>query len=319
MSGALEGRVALVNGGGRGIGRAISERLHAQGAAVVVADNGTEIDGSGSDPGVARGIAKRLGDRAAVFTESIASPSAAAAAVALAVERFGGLDIVVNNAAILRDAFIFKADALAWDAVIRTNLGAPFHILAAATPVMREQTKALRGGTPYSWGRIINIVSTAGLYGNYGQAAYASAKAGLLGLTRVVALDMQRSLVTCNAVAPFAATRVTESIKPANPGQASYKERAMKIPADPVAELVAWLAGPEAGQVTGQLFGVRGGEVFLFSQPRPVARALSPGSDALGAAIAKDLAPHYLPLGTDLEAFSGEPVLPQAKDQGRRP
>ena len=229
--------------------------------------------------------------------------------MALAVERFGGIDIVVNNAAIIRDAFIFKADPLAWDAVIRNNLSAPFHVLAAATPVMREQTKSKRGGGAYGWGRIVNIVSTAGLYGNYGQAAYASAKAGLLGLTRVVALDMQRNLVTCNAVAPFAATRVTESIKPANEAQAAYKARAMAVPAEPVAELVGWLSGPEAAAVSGQLFGVRGREVFLFSQPRPAARILSPGADGLGAAIQQGLAPHYVELGTDLEAFSGEPIL----------
>ena len=309
MNPVLEGRAALVTGGGRGIGRAIVERLHGDGASVVIADSGTGIDGNGSDPEVARSLAATLGKRAAPFTESIASPSAAAAAVGLAVERFGGIDIVVNNAAILRDAFIFKADPLNWDAVIRTNLTAPFHVLAAATPVMREQTKALRGGTPYSWGRIVNIVSTAGFYGNYGQAAYASAKAGLLGLTRVVALDMQRSRVTCNAVAPFAATRVTDTIKPANPGQAAYKERALKVPAAAVAELVAWLAGPEAEDVSGQLFGVRGREVFLFAQPRPKARALSPGTEGLGAAIAKELAPHYVELGTDLEAFGGDPVL----------
>jgi hypothetical protein len=130
-----------------------------------------------------------------------------------------------------------------------------------------------------------------------------------MGLTRVVALDMQRNLVTCNAVAPFASTRVTESIKPAHSSQVAYKERALKVTARPVAELVSWLAGPEAAGVSGQLFGVRGREVFLFSQPRPTARAISPGFDGLGTAIAKDLAPHYLELATDLEAFSGEPIL----------
>jgi NAD(P)-dependent dehydrogenase (short-subunit alcohol dehydrogenase family) len=307
-AGLLAGRVALVTGGARGIGRAIVEALYAAGAAIVIADNGTSIGGDGADPSIAEALAASLGTRAAAYTESIASPSTAAAAVGLAQRRFGGIDIIVNNAAILRDAFIFKADPLAWDAVIRNNLGAAFHILAAATPAMREAQKSGRGA-PAGWGRIVNIVSSAGLYGNYGQAAYASAKAGLFGLTRVVALDMQRSQVTCNAVAPFAATRVTESIRPANPVQAAYKERALKVPARAVADFVLWLAGPEAGGVTGQLFAVRGKEIFLFAQPRPAASLVSPGAGGLGKAIGAALAPHYTALETDLEAFASEPIV----------
>ena len=192
---SLTGRVALVSGGGRGIGAAIVRELHSRGAAVVIADSGTSISGEGADPNIAAALAAELGERTIAYTESLTSPGAAAAAVELCRESFGGLDILVNNAAILRDGFIFKAAARDWDAVVTTNLSTPFHLCNAATPLLREQAKSNRAGDIYNWGRIVNIVSTAGFYGNYGQVAYASAKAGLMGLTRVVALEMARSNV----------------------------------------------------------------------------------------------------------------------------
>jgi NAD(P)-dependent dehydrogenase (short-subunit alcohol dehydrogenase family) len=292
----LDGRVAIVSGGARGIGLAIVEDLVAQGAAVVIADSGVSISGEAEQPRLAEEVSARMQNTAAVCGDIV---ELADAAVQLAQQRFGALDIVVNNASIIRDAFIFKSDAANWDAVIRTNLTGAQRLLAAATPLMREQAK--NGREP---GAIVNIVSTAGIYGNFGQGAYGAAKAGLVGLTRVVAHDLARSKIRCNAVAPFAATRVTESIKPANDAQAAYKAKALRVPARYVARLVSTLASARAAHVSGQLFGVRGREVFVFSQPRPVQRVLQ-GDEV-------DLAPleaHFADLVTDLEAFSADPIL----------
>jgi NAD(P)-dependent dehydrogenase (short-subunit alcohol dehydrogenase family) len=302
----LKGRVAIVTGGARGIGLAIVEDLLAQGAAVVAIDSGVSIAGEPVEPKLAEEVLRNRANAAAICGDA-ASPEVCREAVALAVERFGGVDIVVNNAAIIRDAFIFKANLEAWDAVIRTNLSAAYRLLAAATPVMRDGAKA--GRAP---GAIVNIVSSAGLYGNFGQAAYASAKAGLVGLTRVVAHDLARSKITCNAIAPFAATRVTESIQPANDAQAAYKAKAMQVPAVYVARLVSLLASPGGGGISGQLFGVRGREVFVFNQPRPASKLLQPQGGYDLAAFAqgiKALEPYYADLVTDLEAFAADPVL----------
>jgi NAD(P)-dependent dehydrogenase (short-subunit alcohol dehydrogenase family) len=309
MTGLLDGRAAVVTGAGRGIGRAIAEQLAAAGANVIVADVGASIGGDGADPSPARDVAEKIGNKAIAFTESVASPGVARQLVEIAVKNFGGIDIVVNNAAILRDAFVFRADPRDWDAVIRNNLSAPFYLINAATAVMREQGKSGRGGAAYDWGRIVNIVSSAGLYGNLGQAAYASAKAGLFGLTRVAAMDLQRAAITVNAVAPFARTRVTDIIQPANEAQKTYKERALKIGAHHVADLVTALCTPAAKAITGQLLGVRGREVFLFGQPRPVAKLEVEKPEALAADLTAKLGAKFTDMTTDLEAFNTEPLI----------
>lgn len=302
----LNGRVAIVTGGARGIGLAIVEDLILHGANVVIVDSGVSIAGEPVEPRLADEVTKRF-DRAAAIAGDVADRDIANEAVALAQERFGGLDIVVNNAAIIRDALIFKPNHDAWDAVIRSNLTGAYRLLGAATPVMRDGAKA--GRAP---GAIVNIVSSAGIYGNFGQAAYASAKAGLMGLTRVAAHDLARSKITANAVAPFAATRVTESIQPANEAQASYKKKALQVPAQYVARLVSFLASPAGAGISGQLFGVRGREVFIFNQPRPASKLLQPqgGYDLEGFAQGmKALEPYYADVVTDLEAFASDPIL----------
>ena len=310
MTGLLEGRAAIVTGAGRGIGRAIAESLAKEGASVIVADNGASIAGEGGDPSVAQDVAKAIGNKSIAFTESVASPGTARQLVDLAVKTYGGIDIVVNNAAILRDAFVFRMNPLDWDAVIRTNLSAAFYLVNAASGVMREQGKAGRGGKDgYDWGRVVNIVSSAGLYGNLGQVAYASAKAGLFGLTRVTAMDLARAQITANAEAPFARTRVTDIIQPANQAQKTYKERALKIGAHHVANVVTALCSPAGKTITGQLLGVRGREVFLFGQPRPVATMEADAPATLAHDMIANLGSKFTDLTTDLEAFNTEPLV----------
>ena len=302
----LNGRTAIVSGGARGIGRAIAAELLGSGANVVIVDSGVGIAGEPQQPRLADEVF--AGDeRAAGLCGDIADPRVARDAVALARSRFGAVDILVNNAAILRDAMIFKASRDDWDAVIRTNLSGAFQLLAEATPVMRDQVKA--GRIP---GSIINIVSSSGIYGNFGQYAYSASKAGLIGLMRAVAHDLARAGITCNAVAPFAATRVTESLPPADENLAAYRRGALTVPAVYVARLVSFLAAPASSHISGQLFAVRGRDTMLFSQARPAAHILQhPGGSTITdlAAAVSAWQPVFVALETDIDAFGGEPLV----------
>ena len=310
----LEGRVAIVTGGGRGIGKAICKNLLAAGASVIIADTGGTIDGSSEDPDLAAAVTAEFGDGAFPYSKNVASPEAASEMVKLALDSFSGIDIVVNCAAILRDGLVFKSSPEDWDAVVKNNLSAAYYLINAATPVMRDQFKNGRGnGDSYTWGRVINIGSTAGLYGNFGQANYGSAKAGLFSLTRITAMEMARSQVTANYVAPFAHSRVTDMIQPANDEQAQYKERAMRVLPHHVANLVTYLCSEHADDVTGQVFGVRGREIFIFNQPRPIATIARTDADwtpeKLAGAVDSDLRSHFTDLATDLEAFNTDPLV----------
>ena len=271
MSDRLAGRVAIVTGAGRGIGRAIAEAFVAEGASVVVADNGTSLSGEGSDPTVARVVAKTLGERAVAFTESVASPGVAKQLVDSAIRNFGSIDIVVNNAAIRRDAAVFEADPGDWDAVIRTNMSAAFYLTSAASAIMRNS------GRP---GRIVNIVSSAGLYGARGQVAYAGAKAGLFGLTRASAMDLWDDDITVNAVVPM-------------DGASGAR---------PVADLVTALVSPAGKSITGQLLGVRDHKVFLLSHPRSIATIEVTSSGTLAEELIAAFAGQFTELTADSDA-----------------
>jgi NAD(P)-dependent dehydrogenase (short-subunit alcohol dehydrogenase family) len=302
----LEERVAIVTGGARGIGLAIVEDLLAHGARVVVVDSGVSVDGAPLEPRLAEEVVRNKANAAAICGD-VADPAICREAVELAVERFGALDVVVNNAAIVRAGFIFTAGAAVWDAVLGANLSGAYYLLAAATPVMRDAVR--RGRAP---GAIVNVVSSAGLYGRPGHAAYSAAKAGLLGLTRAVAHDLASVQIACNAVAPFAATRATADMQPADEAQAAYKRSTLELPALYVARLVSLLASPAGNAITGQLFGVRGREVFVFNQPRPASKVLQPRGgydlDAFAQGI-KALEPFFADLSTDLDAFAADPVV----------
>lgn len=261
MPGICEGRIVIVTGAGRGIGRGHALEFARQGAKVVVNDLGAELDGSGSSTGPAGEVVdaiRAMGGEAVANGSDVADWEGAQALVQTAVDTFGGLDVLVNNAGFLRDRMLFSSSEDEWDAVIRVHLKGHFATARFASAYWREQSK---NGAAVD-ARIINTSSGAGLMGSVGQGAYSAAKAGIAAMTLVQSAEMGRYGVTANAIAPAARTRMTEAVfadTMAKPEDDSFDLMAPEN----VAPLVVWLGSAESAGVTGRVFEVEGGIVSV--------------------------------------------------------
>ncbi|MFA7595176.1 MAG: SDR family NAD(P)-dependent oxidoreductase [Novosphingobium sp.] len=265
--GMMEGKAVLVTGAGRGVGRGIALEMAKAGAAVVVNDLGVSLTGEGQEgPSPAEQVVEEIramGGKAVASHDSVADWEGGVAMVKAAIDNFGRIDGVVNNAGNLRDLFFHKMGPDDFDAVLAVHLKGSFNTSRAAAPYFKEQGS----------GAYVHMTSTAGLIGNFGQANYASAKMGIVGLSKSIAIDMQRFGVRSNAVAPFAWTRMIDSIPTDTPEQQKRVEGLKKLDANKIAPFVVALTSDAAKDVTGQIFGVRNNEIYLFSQPRPIRTA----------------------------------------------
>jgi NAD(P)-dependent dehydrogenase (short-subunit alcohol dehydrogenase family) len=262
----LRGKVALVTGGGRGIGRSIALALASAGAKVVVNDLGVSLSGGETGENPAENVVKEIrsvGGEAVADTHSVSNHDSARELVEDAIKAFGRVDVIVNNAGNLRDVIFHRMSEEEFDAVIAVHLKGTFNVSRAAAPHLKEQGS----------GAFIHMTSTSGLIGNFGQANYCAAKLGIVGLSKAIALDMQRFGVRSNAIAPFAWTRMVGSIPDETPEQKRRVEGLKKLVPEKIAPFVVALASDAAKHVSGQIFGVRNNEIYLFSQPRPIRTA----------------------------------------------
>lgn len=300
----LEGKVAVVSGGGRGIGRAIAMVMAENGAMVVVNDVGAGLDGQGHDDTPAQQVVREIealhGQGQAVASgDSVAGWDSAQRIVQTAIDRFGRIDIVVNNAGILRDTIFHRMTPEEFDAVVKVHLYGAFYMSRAAIPFFRSQQS----------GAFVHMTSTSGLIGSIGQVNYAAAKLGIAGLSRAIAGDAARYQVRSNCIAPHAFSRMIESV----PGQTEeqMQARAAKTRPDQVAQLAAYLASDAASGITGQIFGARGNEIYLYSQPRPIRTmhrsegwTVESMADTLGPAFKASLTP----LERTRDVYSWDPI-----------
>jgi len=263
MSQFLAGNVIVVTGAGRGVGAEIAKLAAASGAKVVVNDLGGDEKGDGSNLGPAQEIVatiKAAGGEAIANGASVTSWEGAQELIAAAIKTFGKVDSVINNAGVLRDGIFHKMSRADWDSVLAVNLTGCFNVSRAAAPHFKERNA----------GNFVHMTSTSGLIGNIGQVNYGAAKMGVLGLSKCIALDMQRFNVRSNCIAPFAWTRLVGTIPTDTADNQRRVELAKKMTPDKIAPFAVALCSDAANDVNAQVFGVRRNEIFVFSQPRPV-------------------------------------------------
>ncbi|MCB1412755.1 MAG: SDR family NAD(P)-dependent oxidoreductase [Xanthobacteraceae bacterium] len=304
MAKSLDGKVVIVTGAGRGIGREIALLAAAEGAKVVVNDPGGAADGAGNDAApaeqVVEEIRKRGGTAVANF-ETVAEAIPASKIVKQAVDTYGKLDGVVNNAGILRDAIFHRMSVDAFESVIKVHLMGSFYVSHAAARLFKEQDS----------GAFVHFTSTSGLIGNFGQANYAAAKLGIVGLSKSIALDMSRFHVRSNCISPFAWSRLIGTIPTETPEEKARVERMQRMTADKIAPLSVYLLGDAAKDVTGQIFAVRMNEIFLMGQSRPI-RSVHRGEGWTPQTIAEHGMPalkgSFYKLDRSADIFSWDPV-----------
>jgi NAD(P)-dependent dehydrogenase (short-subunit alcohol dehydrogenase family) len=303
--GLMEGKAVLVTGAGRGVGRGIALAMARAGAAVVVNDLGVSLTGEGGEGAspaeqVVEEI-RAMGGRAVANHDSVADWEGAGRMVTAAVDNFGRIDAVVNNAGNLRDVFFHKMTQDDFRAVSEVHLMGSFNTSRAAVPFFKDQGS----------GAFVHMTSSSGLVGNFGQANYMSAKLGIVGLSKSIALDMQRFGVRSNAVAPWAWTRMVSSIPSDTPEQKARVEGLMKLDANKIGPFCVALCSDAAANVTGQIFGVRNNEIYLFSQPRPVRTAHTAEGwtpEAIADRVFPQFANDFYPLHRSGDWFTWDPV-----------
>ena len=302
--GFVKDKVVLVTGAGGGIGREFALALGREGAKVVVNDLGASLDGLGRDSERAQSVVdeiKAAGGEAIANGESVADWDAAARMVQLAVDTYGRIDCVINNAGILRDRFFFNMTKEDWHQVIDVHLHGAFYVSRAAATHFKAQQS----------GAYVHMVSTSGLIGNLAQANYSAAKLGIAALSKAIAMDMAKFNVRSNCISPFAWSRMISSIPTETPEQQARVERLQKMESSKIAPLAVYLASDEGAGVSGQVFAVRANEIFLMSQSRPI-RAMhteqgwTPESIANRAMPA--LKPSFYKLDRSQDVFDWDPV-----------